>query len=326
MADIISFEEALKKSEDGKRHLLLGNGFSIACRPDIFNYRRLLEQADFSASPTAKEAFVKFDTSDFERVVRALRDYALLAEVYKADGSQAAKDADATREILIKTIQNGHPAVPDEIPEAEFAKCWDFLSGFTTVFTLNYDLLLYWTQMKRMQVGAMPFSDGFKRPAGNLVWAPSHYDPSRVYFVHGALHLYEVDGKLQKRSWKGEEPSILEQVATAIRSDQYPLFVCEGKDTEKMAVIKRSRYLTHAFKELGRLTDSLFVFGHSLRDEDKHILDQIKNSGISKLFVGARVAEGNDATADHTGRAVALAKKTGAELTMFDADSAQVWR
>ena len=68
--------EALEDSKKySKRHLLLGNGFSIACRPNIFAYGRLFEQADFTkVSPTAKYAFTALGTQDFERVIKALRD------------------------------------------------------------------------------------------------------------------------------------------------------------------------------------------------------------------------------------------------------------
>jgi hypothetical protein len=328
MFDVIQFAEALKKSADrNQRHLLLGNGFSIACRNDIFNYRRLLEQADFTAAPSARGAFDKLDTSDFERVVRALRDFSNLASLYAADGTQAFKDADATREILIKTIQDKHPELPDAVPDAEYLKCWEFLANFSSLFTLNYDLLLYWTQMKRLASSLMDFSDGFGRPAGALEWSEDNYKPKRTYFLHGALHLYEVDGKLHKYAWTGSEPPILVQVAEAIRNDRYPLFVCEGKAEEKMAVIKRSKYLMHGFKELGRLKDDLFIFGHSLRDEDKHILDQIKDSGVTRLFVGVRVADGTELVAELQGRAVALAKKAYIDdLNFFDAESAHVWR
>ena len=56
---ILTFQEALAESQwFTKRHVLLGNGFSIACRPDIFLYGKLYEQADFTRlSPTAKKAF-----------------------------------------------------------------------------------------------------------------------------------------------------------------------------------------------------------------------------------------------------------------------------
>jgi hypothetical protein len=52
MAKILTFLEALKNSETAKhRHVLLGNGFSIACRPDIFVYGKLFERANFADIP-----------------------------------------------------------------------------------------------------------------------------------------------------------------------------------------------------------------------------------------------------------------------------------
>ena len=42
MVDVISFQDAISDSNNySKRHLLLGNGFSIACRADIFHYESL---------------------------------------------------------------------------------------------------------------------------------------------------------------------------------------------------------------------------------------------------------------------------------------------
>ena len=46
--ELLSFDQALAHSEKvSTRHLLLGNGFSIACRPNIFVYGKLFERADF---------------------------------------------------------------------------------------------------------------------------------------------------------------------------------------------------------------------------------------------------------------------------------------
>lgn len=52
----MTFDEAIAGSEQfSKRHLLLGNGFSIACRADIFHYGSLYDQADFSAAPRLQQ-------------------------------------------------------------------------------------------------------------------------------------------------------------------------------------------------------------------------------------------------------------------------------
>jgi hypothetical protein len=89
---LLSFAEALNESErHSRRHLLLGNGFSIACRPDIFAYGRLYEQADFSkVSATAKRAFEALGTQDFERVIKLLRDAAKVVRAYGGTATLAA--------------------------------------------------------------------------------------------------------------------------------------------------------------------------------------------------------------------------------------------
>ncbi|HEU4819494.1 DUF4917 family protein, partial [Janthinobacterium sp.] len=80
----MTFEDALNDSRNcKKRHLLLGNGFSIACRPGIFIYKRLFEQADFrQLSATVKQTFEALGTQDFERVIKALRDSRIIAATY----------------------------------------------------------------------------------------------------------------------------------------------------------------------------------------------------------------------------------------------------
>lgn len=328
MNKIIRFDEAIQQSDPAKRHLLLGNGFSIACRPEVFSYKPLLEQADFGRADRARKAFDVFATSDFERVVRALRDYVRLAPIYGTDGSQANFDADTTREILIETIQRWHPEYPELIQDVEFRQCWNFLSNFRNIFTLNYDLLLYWTQMKRLQTREeMGFSDGFSKTMGSLLWSSSHYGERRTFYLHGALHLFEENGAMMKCVSCANEPRILDQVADAIRRDCYPVYVCEGRTEEKLGVIRRFEYLSYAFSELGRIEGDLFIFGHSLRDEDKHILDQIKNSRVKRLFVSVRSAEGVDRVAELKGRALALAEKmSGSEIHFVDADSAHIWK
>jgi Domain of unknown function (DUF4917) len=81
---LLSFQAAITEAQRyNKRHLLLGNGFSIALRPNIFQYGRLYEQADFSKlSPTAKLAFEALGTQDFERVIKALRDAKKILAAY----------------------------------------------------------------------------------------------------------------------------------------------------------------------------------------------------------------------------------------------------
>lgn len=114
---LYTFQQAIKEAKLFKRcHALLGNGFSIACRPDIFFYGKLYENADFSTlSPTAKFAFEALGTQDFERVIKALREAKRILEVYGGVPSSLIKtlqsDADGLRELLVQTIASSHPAL-----------------------------------------------------------------------------------------------------------------------------------------------------------------------------------------------------------------------
>jgi hypothetical protein len=60
----IDFDQALKKAEGyGKKHLLLGNGFSIACKPDIFSYGSLFEEAEKTMSKELAAIFGEWPRS-----------------------------------------------------------------------------------------------------------------------------------------------------------------------------------------------------------------------------------------------------------------------
>src|SRR5216684_4104162 len=102
---ILNFADALQRAEDNQRkHVVLGNGFSRACRNDIFAYEALFDRADFRAVPLAQAAFQALNTTDFEKVMNALRMAALLVGVYAPDNPELATimnaQADSLREVL----------------------------------------------------------------------------------------------------------------------------------------------------------------------------------------------------------------------------------
>src|SRR5688572_29474385 len=91
---IVKFSEALKpfKSFNGKKHLLLGNGFSVACKKDVFNYEALYKSADFSnLSGKVAELFASLNTTDFEEVMKALNVSSKIIKLYHKDGDKISK-------------------------------------------------------------------------------------------------------------------------------------------------------------------------------------------------------------------------------------------
>src|SRR5205807_7308698 len=114
------FEESLKYTAADSLHFLLCNGFSRACRNNIFSYSTLYEKANFkSLSPNAKKAFGILRTTDFEIVMKALKDAASLVVLYSKRNrklvSKLEQDANGLKDVLVSAIASNHPKYPAEI-------------------------------------------------------------------------------------------------------------------------------------------------------------------------------------------------------------------
>jgi hypothetical protein len=337
---ILTFQEALAESQRfSKRHLLLGNGFSIACRPDIFLYGKLYEQADFSKlSPTAKKAFAALDTQDFERVIKALRDTKLILQAYGGAPQSfldtLQSDADGLRELLVETIAHSHPAWPGDVTEDEYASCRAFVSNFNTVYTFNYDLLLYWAQM-HTEEGVAPVSDdGFRKSdadydAAYVVWEPNQSHEQNTWFLHGALHVFDTGTEIQKYTWVNTGVRLIDQIRDALRKGYFPLFVSEGTSAEKLERIRHSDYLAKAYRSFSEITGALFIYGHSLAENDEHYLKRIERGKLSHLYIGLHgepTSSSNKSIIRRAGK-MASNRRRGAPLAIsyFDTRTAKVW-
>lgn len=354
MAAVLLFEQAIDQSARfKKRHLLLGNGFSIACRPKIFTYGSLFEQADFSSAPRLPAVFEAVGTTDFEHVIKMLEDASRIVPVYSSEAAGSAKemaaDAAALKDILIHTVASNHPTKPNEIADEQFWHCRQFLSHFIgngnkdgRVYTLNYDLLLYWTLMHEDMELDKPIdlaaNDGFGRDEDTepeyVNWmGESSAHGQRVHYLHGAVHLFDSGAELQKYTWINTGIPLLEQARQAMDLGKFPLFVAEGESNQKLAKIKHSAYLHHSYKsfsaQMRQRNDALFIFGHSLADNDKHVLKKIAGGTIAQVYVGLYGDPDSLGNKRIQAAATALARsrseKAPLEVVFFDAASAQVW-
>ena len=340
MNTIISFADALKmaKRYGKKPHLLTGNGFSIACRPDIFVYGKLFEQADFSRlTPSARDSFEALKTTDFERVIRALGDATKLVHLYSDEPDiqkRMKADADGLRDVLVNTIAKSHPDRPSDISDEEYAACKAFLSHFDKIYTLNYDLLLYWTMM-HVEAGSSPTSDdGFRKSkddldAGYVVWEPENSHEQNTYFLHGALHIFDAGNEIQKYTWINTGVRLIEQIRNALSREFYPLFVAEGTSMEKIQRIKHSDFLAKAYRSFQSIGGSIFIYGHSLAENDEYFLKVLERGKIEHIFIGiygdpskpenkAIMERGKKMESARTG-------KHKLQVTFYDAKTAKVW-
>jgi len=337
MSSIITFEEALAKSE-GKKHLLLGNGFSRACRDDIFAYSALFQRADFSAlSPTARNAFDALGTTDFEVVMKALKMAALLVRLRGPENATLAdslkRDAEGLRRVLAAAIGHNHPERPSDILAESYNHCRSFLQNFDTIYTLNYGLLLYWALMQKELEPDVGFDDGFRTPddgeAEYVTWDVEKTDGQTVFYLHGALHIYDAGSELQKYTWINTGFALIDQICSALEANLYPLIVAEGTSTEKLARILHSSYLGRGYRSFSKIGGNLFVYGHAMGENDEHWYRLIEKGKLRRLFVGIFGDPGSAGNKGLMAKGLRLHEmrpaKNPLEVNFFDSTSLKVW-
>jgi len=349
---IVDFSELKSHSSGHKMNLLLGNGFSVSLHQN-FKYDSLYELSGAKADKRIRSLFDKFDTTNFEAVMRKLEDAQWVAMHYGLSGStehpEIRKDLDRLKDFLIESVGKTHPADTYKIDDASKQSCQKFLSGFHDIFTLNYDLLLYWTLLsgdRRIDGfgSVMPYDPAasylvLSQPRGIFPW---------VFNMHGALHLYTVDGEVRKRRWQPYQAPLLSIILEAIRNSEYPLYVSEGTASQKMRQIRQNAYLSMCYSEFSKSVGMLCAYGVSFEESDDHIIEAIaRNFGVTTLAVGvygdfdssdnlalrSRIARLQRRRNEH---AVKVEKSTSEskedyghpqrlEILFYDSESAKVW-
>ncbi len=357
--EIETFQTALNISGAySKRHLLLGNGFSIACDPTIFTYESLYHEADFSENPQIKQCFELLGTTDFELVIDALDKSSSILPAYntEAEGicAKMVGDSNVIKDLLIRTISARHPSIPTIISQDKYDHCRRFLSIFLhkdnggKVYTLNYDLLLYWTLMHELDRDGSEskISDGFGRDtiidngevikSNELTWQGGILDQN-IHYMHGALHLYDAGYELQKFSWIDTGKRLIEQAREALQQGKFPLFVTEGDSSKKMEKITHSAYLFNSYRSFEVVTNGglgrpgntcLFTYGVSFSKNDDHILYRIAQGKIKHLFVSIYGDPYSDENRQIISKVEAMKsqrKEYPLQVTFYDAQSAAVW-
>lgn len=356
---LLDFGQALTKADAayGKKHLLLGNGFSIACKPDIFAYGSLFEEAKKTMSNELAAIFAAMGTQDFEEVIRALQHAAAIVSVYRpkfvTTKALLLADAEKLKTDLIQAVAGRHPARPNDIADERYTACRTFLSNFVgegangKIYTMNYDLLLYWALMhKEEDVLArieLAHDDGFRKDqedydAPYVEWqGEGAAHGQNIHYLHGALHLFDAGHQLQKYTWVNTGKALVDQANEALKKNLFPVFVAEGDSKSKLTKIQHSAYLHHNFKSFAgvcqtksREGTALFVYGHSFAKNDAHVLNMIGSGKIAHLFVslyGDPASKTNQTIRSNVDHIVGLRPQAYPALKVdyFDAASAKVW-
>ena len=329
-------------------NLLLGNGFSIGAFPEKFSYSNIFRNADFSGHEIIRKVFERLDTHDFEKVISYLSNMQKTQDLFGSNSTDFKKENEFLKEILIKTISASHPDRPDSIPIDQYKKAGDFLQFFRKtkknwnggkIFTLNYDLLLYWIINKAAIT--KDCNDGFASASNTdkyLIWSgeySAHF--ADIWFLHGALHIFDADTSIKKNAWNRTDVGLIDQTRSALDSDYFPIFVTEGSSAEKKEKILHNPYLYTGFRQfssdMSQSSDKekekacLVIYGHSLDDSDNHILEAIYKGKVKSVYVsihGEEKSEKNQTIFDKC-KYLKSKSKTDIDFTFFQSETAGLW-
>ncbi|MFJ3048263.1 DUF4917 family protein [Herbaspirillum chlorophenolicum] len=307
--------------------VLLGNGFSQSWNAGIFNYKNLFERADFGARHEAiKNIFSKLNTFDFESAMEKMLATASILEEYDPTHvliPQIRDDAERLKEALITAIATTHPSRPSEVARDGYRSCREFLQFFDEIYTVNYDLLMYWARnQNELEPEGFRSDDGFRV---EQKWR-SHGTNQNIFFLHGALHLFDTKISVKKHVYKTDGETIIDQVRNNLRENKFPLFVSEPSSTQKEAKILHNQYLTFCFEQLGMLTGTLIIYGHSLDASDKHIFDRIKSSRVNNIYVSLFGPENSEENLRTQANARTYLGKPTISVKFFDATTVPLWK
>lgn len=322
-----TFLQALETLPDGEKpSLLMGNGFSQAWSSAIFNYRSILDNSNFGEhEELIRGLFSEINTYDFESVMDKLSSASRILQLYDPESgilSLISEHQEALRKALINAISSSHPMNPNEISDQQFSCARTFLSKFKGLFTLNYDLLMYWARNKKdLEPRGFDTDDGFR--AGRT-W--QRYDTDQeVFFLHGAIHLYEHGSLIKKHANGDNGNTIIQQVQINLYDGAFPLFVSEPSSDKKLERILHNPYLNYCYSALRKLKGTLFIYGHSMDENDCHIFDQIQNSQVTRIFVSIYGDENSVDNRAVIANAQRFLSRAGCVVDFFDAGSTPIW-
>lgn len=253
--EIWSYEDVLKDLATNnpgiKRNLLLGNGFSRVFADQVFSYTSLFDKAKGNFNANILSVFAKAGETNFERALRTYDDALWLMDKYgEKIESSVQKDRDQIRTTLIDIISQNHPEDQSILSKDSKEKTFSFLAQFKNIFTTNYDFILYWMSLYKLDEEGS-WDDGFRKKGGVLKFNEFEGEFC-IYYLHGALHLVRREDVLSKLSWKDNGDRLKNLITASITEGVYPVFVAEGDSEKKKAQIKSDYYLRECWEALGR--------------------------------------------------------------------------
>lgn len=294
--DLITYPEILISLAQKRRrkHLLFGNGFSMAYDKNIFSYNALSKFIENTGDPLIKSLFEKLNTKNFELIMQQLDNFCEIAGVFTEDAALVTKIravSESLKNSLIDAVKELHPEHVFKMPEEDSRACLLFLQEYLAkggfVFSTNYDLLPYWVLMRNEAKNAI---DGFGRDLetdsdnynpddrvySELRWG-KHKEEQNVFYLHGTLPIFDTGISIIKVQYDTEH-YLLQNVKDRIANKEYPVFVTAGNGQEKLTHIMHNKYLSFCYEKLCSIEGSLITFGFNFGEYDTHIIDALNHA------------------------------------------------
>lgn len=277
--------------------LLLGNGFSINLSSAL-RYDSLFDEFISTCDKNLAKIVSQFGTTNFERIQGMMEDAKKVAGLFGLQIPTIDGAINNLRNGLVAAVQKCHP-VPAALTMSKFASLAAQFVEFNNVFTVNYDLFLYYIIMAAKDMngraGALStnlYNDYFWNKIDDRFLGFMDYQDiegyRHVYYLHGALFLsplrYFVDAELEsgivsavreRKLRRDSDAELIKCVEREILAGRMPLFVSEGSASAKYETIAQSPYLMFALRKLERARKRLLIFGWSASDQDDHLVDAI---------------------------------------------------
>lgn len=326
------------------KHLIIGNGFSMAYDHKIFSYNALYDFIEKLENDTLSKLFKVINTKNFELVMRQLDNFIELAKAFDNTEVMVKALQDANQQLqdsLIEAVSSLHPEHVFAVPDNESKSCYNFLQEYLSnggkVFSTNYDLLLYWILMRNDSKNAI---DGFGQELLNptetrrgedpeyddLLWG-KYKDKQTVFYLHGTLPIFDTGTEIEKEIYR-DSKYLLTNIKERMDNKEYPIFVTAGNGTEKLNHIYHNRYLTFCYESLSKITGSLISFGFNFGEYDEHIIEAVNKAALrgaqsgDKLF-SIYIGVYSEDDLEHIKN---IQDKFNCKVNVYNAQTANIWR
>ena len=345
---LITYQEVIAHlTKKGRaKHLLFGNGFSMAYDSNIFSYNALSKFIENTGDPLVSSLFERLNTKNFELIMQQLDNFCEIADIFSDDKTLAPKIKAVSEKLknsLIDAVKDLHPEHVFKISAENSQACINFLQEYLgnggTVFSTNYDLLLYWVLMRN---GAQNAIDGFGRDLETDLDGDEYIEPEdleyselrwgkykgkqSIFYLHGTLPIFYTGIHIIKVAYDSEH-YLLQNVKERIDNKEYPIFVTAGNGKEKLTHIVHNRYLSYCYEQLCNIQGSLVTFGFNFGEYDTHIIEAIniatkKGRKIPDKLWSVYVGVYSDDDLRHF---TEISSQFKCKVTPYNARTANVW-